>query len=491
MMRRAKIVAMMPVRNEQSRRGRYLERTLENLDRWVDEIVIIDDCSTDGTPELCRKFPRVTVLDRNPTPVFAINESVVRSRLWEIAVQRQPDWLLAIDADELFEDRIVDEIDALVGQTEYEAIEFRLFDLWMGESHYRADGAWNPWRRFVRLLVRYDSTRKVSWPGLPIHTGRWPLQYRSGLPAYQSDVRVKHFGWADPEEHGRKYEFYAEWDRRLYGRITPHTESILRSSDSILLEPWVEINVNPASKPPRPANPTEVGPAFFDEEYFERGYQTGKSNYRGYTWQNVMPMAAELAERVSRLLRPKNALDVGCAKGFYVLALRRLGIEAVGIDWSEYALKTAPEEVRGYLVRADAAKIPFADRSFDLTLCLDVLEHIGGDTIGTVLDEVSRVCQRYLVIVTPVKDLPDKDLPVNEDRDPSHLTVKSRHWWVEQFVSRGFREIALDLSPTFNLTNTIAFEREVRPGADPSVPAVDGVGSHEAATPSSPKSSGG
>lgn len=229
-----KIVAMLPVRNEARR---YLKRVLTHLSSWVDEIVVFDDGSTDGTSHLCLSYPKVVALARSPDQLFTVNEVLVRACLWELAVRRNPQWLLAIDADEIFEDAIVEEITGLIQEEYYDAIDCRLFDFWGSETHYRVDGGWNPWPRFLRFLVRYDPLRPVEWPQLPIHCGRWPLAYRSGLPAYQTHIRVKHLGWANAAEHAHKYRFYAAWDLKLYGFITPHTSSI---NTPPTLEAWSE-----------------------------------------------------------------------------------------------------------------------------------------------------------------------------------------------------------------------------------------------------------
>ena len=51
-----KLTAMMLVRNEADR---YLTEVLSELSKFVDEIIILDDGSTDHTPDLCLSFPKV------------------------------------------------------------------------------------------------------------------------------------------------------------------------------------------------------------------------------------------------------------------------------------------------------------------------------------------------------------------------------------------------------------------------------------------------
>lgn len=50
-------------------------------------------------------------------------------------------------------------------------------------------------------------------------------------------------------------------------------------------------------------------------------------------------------------------------------------------------------------VDLEAAKVPFADNSYDCVLCLDVLEHL--DSIHAVFDELARVSRRYVIISLP------------------------------------------------------------------------------------------
>ncbi|HBL36074.1 MAG TPA: family 2 glycosyl transferase, partial [Firmicutes bacterium] len=77
------LLAMMAVRNEAER---YLKPVLDRLSNYVDGIVILDDASTDGTPDLCRAHPKVIRFERLTTPLFAQNEAALRSKLWDLTV---------------------------------------------------------------------------------------------------------------------------------------------------------------------------------------------------------------------------------------------------------------------------------------------------------------------------------------------------------------------------------------------------------------------
>ena len=94
------LLAMLPVRNEA---GRYLSFVLKRLSPVVSGIVILDDASTDHTADLCRAHPKVLRYRRLPEPLFLKDEALFRSLLWNMTVELNPAWILALDADETLE----------------------------------------------------------------------------------------------------------------------------------------------------------------------------------------------------------------------------------------------------------------------------------------------------------------------------------------------------------------------------------------------------
>src|SRR5205085_1310369 len=81
-----------------------------------------------------------------------------------------------------------------------------------------------------------------------------------------------------------------------------------------------------------------------------------------------------IAERIVKEIRPRRVLDVGCAKGFLVEALRDRGVEAFGFDVSEYAIGEVRPDIRPFC-RVQSASEPLG-ATYDLITCIEVVEHM-------------------------------------------------------------------------------------------------------------------
>jgi methionine biosynthesis protein MetW len=84
------------------------------------------------------------------------------------------------------------------------------------------------------------------------------------------------------------------------------------------------------------------------------------------------------------------ALDVGCGDGArYGSLMRESGVDIHGVDISEVAVQSAREHGVKARVASLTEPLPFADASFDLVICLEVLEHLVDP--GVVVREIARV----------------------------------------------------------------------------------------------------
>ena len=79
-----------------------LSATLESVQKWVDEIVLVDGGSSDGTIEIAKKYGAVILLRDNPL-IFHIN----KQRAIDACTS---DWILQLDADEVVTPALQNEI---------------------------------------------------------------------------------------------------------------------------------------------------------------------------------------------------------------------------------------------------------------------------------------------------------------------------------------------------------------------------------------------
>ncbi len=237
-MDRPKIVAMLPVRNETHR---YLKLVLSHLTEYIDEIVILDDASTDETPEICRSFSKVTRFKSLDESLFWRDEAALRNLLWEMTIELDPDWILALDADEIFESTIKKELSRLTQQNQYDLVYFPVYHFWGCLTHYRVDGMWNPLYSKIGCLFRYHKNIDYHWPMRKLHCGRFPLEVCK-KPATLSSINLLHLGYAQKNEHYSKYRQYLSADPE--GKYCPitHYQSIVHNKYQ--LKRWLGEKIN-------------------------------------------------------------------------------------------------------------------------------------------------------------------------------------------------------------------------------------------------------
>lgn len=191
----------------------------------------------------------------------------------------------------------------------------------------------------------------------------------------------------------------------------------------------------------------------FNREYFEEG--NGLTKKRIYNWETTRLIFNVIASCISKSIKPKRVLDIGCAKGYLVYILQELGINAYGVDISSYAISRAPEPIRGKLSVLDIEedKFPFPDNHFDLVTVLEVVEHL--NSFEHFIKETNRILHKngYVLITTPTP------MGRSAKADKTHINVKPRRFWVELFNKHSFILVWDDLWHNFKVTFLQEFKK--------------------------------
>jgi SAM-dependent methyltransferase len=95
----------------------------------------------------------------------------------------------------------------------------------------------------------------------------------------------------------------------------------------------------------------------------------------------------------------RTVLDVGCGDG-RVLRFVPSGSMKIGADYAYSSVR----RFGGSGVRASSATLPFDDRSFDLAMCCQVLEHLPDEVYRPTLRELERVARRHIVVSVPYRE---------------------------------------------------------------------------------------
>lgn len=168
-----------------------------------------------------------------------------------------------------------------------------------------------------------------------------------------------------------------------------------------------------------------MDPAFYDEDYFLRGKETGKSLYTDYRWlpDLTVPMAKAMALHLG-MERGATVLDFGCARGYLVKALNMIGYRASGYDPSQWVIDHCDPEVAGMVTSS------FPAGRYDWVVAKDVLEHVEMPKLAGTIRQLAAACTKGLFFVVPLSPkYGDRYVVPEYDMDVTHQIRMSLTDW--------------------------------------------------------------
>ena len=80
-----------------------IANSLDSVESWVDEIIVVDGESEDRTQELVKRYKKARLIITSNKPMFHTNKNIAID-------EAKSDWILFLDADEIISKELKEEI---------------------------------------------------------------------------------------------------------------------------------------------------------------------------------------------------------------------------------------------------------------------------------------------------------------------------------------------------------------------------------------------
>jgi len=198
---RQTVTVVIPTRNVAA----FFEPTLESI-RWADRVIVVDMFSTDGTLELCSRYPNVLVHQRTDYIFANVNYGMEQS---------DTEWVIRLDSDEVIGPELRDAILHFLENppADVSTVLFRgvhhMFGFPMHHGPGSPEGSWRK-HMFRRGTAQY--------PCISEHE-----DIESGPGEFRLSGHYDHYTNHTVEEVVRKFNYYTERDveRMDIGTLRP------------------------------------------------------------------------------------------------------------------------------------------------------------------------------------------------------------------------------------------------------------------------------
>jgi len=182
-----KLSAVIPVKNEKGK----IEKCLESMSGFVDEIVVVDSLGTDGTDEICKKYGAKIVTHE----VQGYDMDKQRNIGIENATG---DWILQTESDEVFPLDAANKIRHAI-ENPYDKVAFRVFRLncFLGRP-LRYAGS-------IDHMVRISRKDRARYVGNSVHE-----TLSVDGPVGDIDIEVHHYSFNSIAHYLGKCNFFTD-----------------------------------------------------------------------------------------------------------------------------------------------------------------------------------------------------------------------------------------------------------------------------------------
>ena len=226
------ICTVMRVKNEE----RYIHRAISSLLPLHGEIIVLDDGSTDNTPDIVRSFDGVRYIRQDDLPM---DEGRDRSLLLHKALELEPGWVFTLDGDEELPTRTCEQMTKAMVEAPLDVTVFRLhFVVMWGEDEYLVQNKfiWPQDRMFRVSALEDRGYTFYSQFSRNLHCGCVP---KHGVKPYNRQILnafIKYWGYESMPACHQKLDFYKEHDPAIF----ENTFNLVMARNRAPKNPWMD-----------------------------------------------------------------------------------------------------------------------------------------------------------------------------------------------------------------------------------------------------------
>lgn len=297
----------------------HIKFWIDNHKKFVDEIILVDNGSTDNTVKIARE---------NGVKVFTYlwEHHFARAKnyaLWCCSVECHPDWIFFLSPDFWVSNQDMEEVRKAIENDNFDAYGMWVmyhYDNWFSLDNTKC-------LKTPERIILFKENPYIFYTGRVHETVDSSLAVRGGKIGYLKGIL--HHDSTNVKEYRNIY-----YTSLVEAEDADHALFTKLSSRRATLELTRKI-----------VDKAEL-------------WNTERSIEIPFVLDNMPDPPAKL-------------LDVSCSESTFLLEMDKLGFDAYGIDINDYDVSYSK------FVKADARKIPFGDKSFDIVTCISALEHYG------------------------------------------------------------------------------------------------------------------
>lgn len=184
--------------------------------------------------------------------------------------------------------------------------------------------------------------------------------------------------------------------------------------------------------------------------------KSGVWHYRGFSKYNYDDRLLTCLYKYIRALHLEEVIDVGCGCGFYVAALRRLKIKAMGYDANPYTKELSSLLLPQGDIPCDVFDFTCGMEDydeFDLVICTEVIDHLPMNVLSQFLTNIVKLTKKALLL-SWCRDFSQRN------KLKALLFLEGKGFHVNVFASAYFNNCMRDIHDYYILENNNLINKE-------------------------------